>query len=681
MFAVLSLMLFASCSVWDSFTAFFNTYYNAQHLYSEAEEEVWTMLETRESGRNLLIPLNISGGTKTKFTSVIEKCSKLLQYHPDASLVDDALMMIGRSYYYQNEYQKAERKFRELIDGYPDGKLALEAQVLLSFCQYKSGDFDNAVKTAQLSLEKASDQGEKELVAEASLVLGQIALDQKAYSRARTFFMRVGEYGNTTEKRMQALMKVGEIFTQEKDYVNAEEAYRRAYSMSGSYLGEYRARMGVARMLMKQKRFDEADKALASLRSNSNYKEFFGNIDLESGNVLHERGDIDAAITQYAYVDTAYNHTEPGTDACLALGMIYETVTLQLDSARAIYDRGLRSAVNTVESRNQIARRADYLTKYLGYRNEILKLDSMRYAALHPMDTLSIVSDTAAARIAAARADTAATARKDSVKIQAPKAPPLPLDTINARLSQRMDDLAGLFYATMGRRDSSRYWYNRLLIEYPDSRSAPRALYVLARIEEEDSTGSRVRADSLRREIVKRFPESPFGEDSKRALGLPPTKKIDDPIETSYQNATLLLQSGKNAAAIDSFRAIVMRSPASPLAPRALYAIGWTYENQVGQFDSAGANYERLVALYPGSQYAQRVQPRVSEIQMARKAALAPKNADSTKVSAPPAPETPPSKEQEAPPDERIEKRPGAPSNTNKKVDDPSELIEEGIFR
>jgi TolA-binding protein len=674
-------MLFASCSVWDSFTAYFNTYYNAQRLYAEAEDEVWATLETRESGRNLLIPLNIGGGTKTKFTSVIEKCSKLLQYHPDASLVDDALMMIGRSYYYQNEYQKAERKFRELIDGYPDGKLALEAQILLSFCQYKSGDFDNAVKVAQLALEKASDGGEKELAAEASLVLGQVALDQKAYSRSRTFFMRVGEYGNTSEKRMQALMKVGEIFTQEKDYANAEEAYRRAYSMSSTYLGEYRARMGVARMLIKQNRYDEAENALASLRSNSNYREFFGNIDLESGNLLRERGDIDAAIIQYAYVDTAYNHTEPGTDACLALGMLYETVTLQFDSARAIFDRGVRSAVNTAESRTQIVRRADYLGKYISYRNEIARLDSMRYAALHPVDSTIALTDTAAARIAAAQIDTAAAARKDSSRPPIPKAPALSVDSINVRLSQRMDDLAGLFYATIGRRDSSRFWYTRLLSEYPDSRGAPRALYVLARIEEEDSTGSRSRADSLRREIVKRFPDSPFGEESKRALGLPPTKKIDDPIETSYRNATLLLQSGKNSSAIDSFRAIVEHSPLSSLAPRALYAIGWTYETQIGQFDSAGASYERLVAQYPGSQYAQRVQPRVLEIQNARNAALAPKIADSTKVTAPPPPQAPPAKEPEAPAEERIEKRPSSPPKTNQKVDDPSDPFEERILR
>ena len=641
--AILSLTLFSSCGVWDSFTAYFNTYYNAQRAYTEAEEDVWAMPETKESGRNLLIPLNISQTAKAKFTAVIEKCSKLLQYHPEAGLVDDALMMIGRSYYYQNEYQKAERKFKELMDGYPQSDLALQAQVLLAFSYYKSNDRENAGKTAQQVLDLATARGEDPMVAEAALVLGQLALDDKLYARARPFFMQVGDYGNTSEKRAQALMKVGEMYAQEKDFVKAQQAYERAYSLSGSYLGEYRARLGVARMLNKQRRFDDAHNALLALRSNTNYRDFYGQIDYELGNVARDRGTIKEALEQFAYVDTAYARTEPAADANLALGMIYETVLFQYDSARAVYERG-RNVTNTAESRIQIVRRADYLTRYITFRNDILNLDSLRQAALHPRDTALVVRDSVRVESASlARADTLKTGRKDSSatgrvdtsRVSVQQAPPVSLDTINVRLAVRMDDLAGLFYATMALSDSARFWYKRLLREYPDSRPAPRALYVLARIEGEDSTSTHAVSDSLYREIVRRFPDSPFAEESKRLLGLPLTVKAPDPLELSYHNATALLQSGKYTAAIDSFKTIVHRSPTSPLAPRALYAIGWTYEYQTGQLDSAGANYERLAVGYPGSLYAQRVQPRVAEIQSARQAALVPKKADTTAVALP----------------------------------------------
>ncbi len=101
-------------------TSYFNTYYNAQRLYGEAEDEVWSLPDLQKMGRNYyLAQFNISQTTRGKFTQVVEKCSKLLQYHPNSSFVDDALIMIGMSYFYEGENLQAERKFRELIDGYP----------------------------------------------------------------------------------------------------------------------------------------------------------------------------------------------------------------------------------------------------------------------------------------------------------------------------------------------------------------------------------------------------------------------------------------------------------------------------------------------------------------------------------------------------------------------------------
>lgn len=630
--AVMTLLL-PSCGMWDSFTAYFNTYYNAQRVFTEAEEEIWAMTEYKESGRNMLIPLNISQGSRTKLTSVIEKCSKLLQYHPEAGLVDDALLMIGRSYYYQNDYQKAERKFRELIDGYPESDLALPAQALLSFAHYKSGDTENASKVAQQVLEKATADGENAIVGEAALVLAQIAVDQKAYARARSYFVQVGEYGDTSDKRTQAWMKVGEMLALTGEFAAAEEAYQRAYSISSSYIGEYRASIGRARMLNKQRRFDDAEELLNVLRSNTNNREYYGEIDLESGNVARDRGDLEGAILQYSYVDTAYARTIPAADATLALGVIYETVLMKYDSARAVYERG-RNAASAAEARTQIIRRADYLSKYITYRKELAKLDTLLDAALHPADTVKQAHPQAVIDSAAALADTAKVASADSSKPPVPQQAPLSLDTIHVRRAARMDDIGGLFYATIELPDSARFWYRRLLQEYPGNKAAPRALYVLARIEDADSAGDKTLTDSLTRDLIRRFPDSPFAEESNRQLGVPPSVKAADPLEISYQAGAALLQKGKHAAAIDSFRSIVRRSPASPLAPRALYAVAWVYEYQTPHLDSAAANYERLVELYPNSTFAQRVQPRVNEIKNARQAALAPKQADTT-ASAP----------------------------------------------
>lgn len=102
-FASLLLSL-ASC-------AYFNTFYNAQKYYEDG---------TR--------PLENGGSVnRAVLDKSIEKSSKILQFHPKSEYVDDALLLIGKSYMYTGEYTKAIRKFTELIDYFPNSKFTDEA--------------------------------------------------------------------------------------------------------------------------------------------------------------------------------------------------------------------------------------------------------------------------------------------------------------------------------------------------------------------------------------------------------------------------------------------------------------------------------------------------------------------------------------------------------------------------
>ena len=97
------------CSIGDFIGAYFNTFYNAQRQFAEAEDELLSQPDVKQKDRPFGYTFTIQPTTKTKFEAVIEKCSKLLQYHPESNLVDNALLMIGKSYYYENDYQPAER--------------------------------------------------------------------------------------------------------------------------------------------------------------------------------------------------------------------------------------------------------------------------------------------------------------------------------------------------------------------------------------------------------------------------------------------------------------------------------------------------------------------------------------------------------------------------------------------
>lgn len=612
--------------------AYFNTYYNAQRVFGEAELETLTLLDARPGGRNYLAPCVIGPGPRGKFVSVIEKCSKLLQYHPESSLVDDALMMIGKAYYYQDENQQAERKFRELIDGYPSDGLKLEAEIYLAYVQYRMNDHPAARTTAQALLEEAEKEGEPWLIARSCTVLGRLALEEKDYDAARRYFERAGETGETPAARTAAFIAAAEMFGKLEKYAEAETAYARAERESDTYSGEYRGRIGALRMRAKQGDFEGALVGLDDLRSQGNNREFFGEIDLEIGHVERDRGEIASALQQYAMVDTLYPRTETAANSYFARGELFERVLFRYDSARVAYSKA-RSENQQAAVAPTAGLRADYLTRYFQYTGEIAKYDSIRQMILAP-DSLFLP---------APGPDSLSAARPggDTARAVPLVRPTIPLDTVDMRLGENKSELAGLFYASIGLPDSAEKWYREVVEKHPASPSIPRAFFTLAQIYSRDTTSSRSVRDSLYRIIVEKYPGSEFAVECRRLLGLPPLKRVTDSAEVAYARGEDLMNSGRPEAAVDSFRQVARRYPASPWSSRALFAAGWVYENRLANTDSAIAHYERLERLYPASPYAVQVRPRLAEVQLLRKNQPAPPKAGDTTAVAPPSPPAP----------------------------------------
>ena len=184
-----------------------------------------------------------------------------------------------------------------------------------------------------------------------------------------------------------------------------------------------------------------------------------------------------------------------------------------------------------------------------------------------------------------------------------------------------MNELAGLFFATIGLPDSAEYWYSQIVADYPSGKQVPRALYTLAQIYSgRDSVTSKPVADSLYRVIVRRFPGSEFAPESRRLLGLPVESPVVDEAESAYHRAEILMVRGDSTGAAEGFKKLALRFPGSPLASRALYAAGWIYENRLLNRDSAIASYSKLMSLYPSSQYATRIAPRIAEVTLKQKA-------------------------------------------------------------
>ena len=137
------LLIVSGCSVWDNFTTYFNLYYNTATLFEDAESEI--LSQKRDLFSN--DPLVISGTAKTSLIKVIEKSSKLLQFNATSSYVDEALIMLGKSFYYQGNYQKSKRKFEELLaTDIDDDEIITEADLWIAKNSFELRENTKALK-------------------------------------------------------------------------------------------------------------------------------------------------------------------------------------------------------------------------------------------------------------------------------------------------------------------------------------------------------------------------------------------------------------------------------------------------------------------------------------------------------------------------------------------------------
>lgn len=635
--------ILSGCSVGDFLGAYFNTFYNAQKTFNEAEREVLNTgvtVATSRTEKAFLAPFDVPPPTKAKFTTVIEKCSKLLQYHPESKLVDDALLMIGKSYYYQNEYQSAERKFKELLSTHPESDLIYETKLLLANTYYKNNDKPTAAVTAKELLDEAKKEELDGIVAKTAILLAHIEFENRNYAEALGYYRMAAELSETSEERSGAYRAVAEMYMQQEKYKDAADAFIMSGEVSSEYLDAYRGQIGEARMLSRIGRHEESLTLLDNLSRNANYREFLGEVNLEIGNVYRNQNDFPSAEEQYRYVDTAYARTEVASLSHYQLGLLYERER-NYDSARVAYEKG-KAEFPQAEVTVALVKRSEALNKYILHRTEIVKYDSIRRFLLLPPDTTkTIVAVPDSTKRIVAMTDstkhdsTKSLAHVDSMEVKVPSVPPLSMDTVQARLAYNQLELASLFYASIGVLDSASYWYKQLLKDYPKSPYAPRALYTLAQIYSQDSTDSRAKVDSLHREIVQRFPDSEFAVESRRYLKIPEPKKRVDPKETSYAIAEALVKRGEVTAALKSLKAIADVDSTSPYAAKAQYAIGWIYENVKPNPDSSIASYQKLLKRFPQSAYASAVQPKLAEVELQKQQKLQEMKKDSV-VSPPP---------------------------------------------
>jgi tetratricopeptide (TPR) repeat protein len=614
-------------TTFQDITGYFNTYYNAKKTFEEALAEV-------QRGKPVGLDIDVvafhpvSQTARSKFQSVIEKCSKIIQLYPQSSLVDDALLMIGHSYFRMKEILPAQRKYAELLENYPSSDLRFEASLGLAKTQYADGKYGETLTGVRTLVEDALAEGETDIAIEALLLGGQAHFDRQEYNEAIAFFNQAVEISGNKRLRAIAAYRLGQCHELRGESHVAAGYYLRALDDDTNFMLEFHSRLRSGIMLAKAEKYDEGMDIFDDLLSERLAPELRSLVEFEKANLYRMREDYPAALATYSLVDSTYRQSDVAAKSHFEKGRIYEMHFNDLIRARMSYDKA-KSEYPQSTVTQEAARKAEILGRYSTHRSELTRLDSLLDVALHPkryqatIDTLDSMRDTTGI----AEGDSVEAARRDTVAVPTLA---MPVDSIHANRAFHQFGLGVLFFVDMDLPDSSIHWLNTLLLEYPRSRYSPQALFVLAEAQRNQNNLAVV--DSLHAVLISTYPESDYARQVRRHNLEEPRSTSADSLGVMYGNAIELLDRGNSQTAVQQLKRLASRHPGTEAGRKARYAIGWIYENVLVNKDSALSQYRKLLVDAPHSPYAQRVRARVAAVDAN----------DDPSAQPPPEPENPP---------------------------------------
>ncbi|HMQ70368.1 MAG TPA: tetratricopeptide repeat protein [Ignavibacteria bacterium] len=330
----------------ENFTAYFNTFYRSQEDFNDAYDEYRSTIISQYNKRldSLGTVVPISASVKEKLEKAIERSSKIIQFSKNSKYIDQAVLIIGKSYYFQGLYFKAERTFNEFLSKFSSSPLADEAILFLGQTKIRLGKKDDGEKIFKTLSKDADDPVVKSL---AFRNLGIMSFNKGNSQQAVEYFESSIKYAVSDERKAEEQFILSKILSVYKPEL-AAESYKKVLDYTSDFDLKFYSRLNYAKGLVYNKSFTIADEELDDLRYK--YREepaFTQLVDLEIANSYYAQGKFPQALDKYYEIIVKYPNSAVSSDAYYFLGKHEEDVNKDYLNAYVNYKKATEENINS----------------------------------------------------------------------------------------------------------------------------------------------------------------------------------------------------------------------------------------------------------------------------------------------------------------------------------------------
>jgi tetratricopeptide (TPR) repeat protein len=530
---------------------YYNTFFNAKQAFDEAEK-------TRKKNGQI---------SQTSYQTAIDKSLKVVDYHANSKYYDDALYVLGVSYFYTKQYGKSERRFREILANYPNSKYTKESNLYLAKAKLELGDVAEAMVLFDQLFRSDFSRGIK---AEAAAALGEFHFNEKDYARSESYFMSVRDSLGDPAQRKEAQTFIADGYMASYHFQDALSAYLQLLGMKPDKKERYRALYQAAMCSYRLMRIPEGIDYLSQLIKDPVYFDSLGVLQLAVGQGYEYSGDLPQA--EYVYSEVTSKSTNPAwvSQAYYRMGLIYQFDYDNLPDAKKYYDEASKSGGGTDAGRDALQRSSD-----------ISKLDTF---------------------YAATKLDTNASQEK--------------IDAVAATQYR----LGELYWFQLNKPDSAINEMEYLVTKLPTAAIAPRALLAISQMYR-DYLNDTVKADSVVRVMLTSYPRSDYVSQALEILGLKGSPADTGYAEHYFKRAENFLLDQKEVDSAKYYYQYVVDSfPSSKYFLQAKFNLIWVKENYEMPGDSSVIlAYKEFIDSFPGTPLATEAQHRLPQTSSVRR--------------------------------------------------------------
>ena len=237
---------------------YFNTYYNAVENFEAAEKEV---LEIEDISQ-------LKKTTVDKLNKTIDKCQKILAKYPDTKYKDNALLLMGKAYFYKGNYSKSKQLIKQLAKE-ETSPLNNESQLWLAKCNWKLYDYETANLLLNLLIDSLLgnlSKNNKNLIAQSYNTKAEIFLENKVSVDSILFYYnKSADYYKSTLDKTRVYEKAAQLSFDHTLYSESLNFHKKIVKNSSDAELIEESVLSIIHLYRLQHEWQESDKAIKKL--------------------------------------------------------------------------------------------------------------------------------------------------------------------------------------------------------------------------------------------------------------------------------------------------------------------------------------------------------------------------------------------------------------------------------